>query len=248
MDIDSQPTTSKASYNTTASLLKSYDLKTGLIVDLDSKSKLNVCLDEETTLICDVCKSPEKNHNSYGTFFKTMYTQCHYFCLLLCSKMQQSGLHDTAGILGFERGDILRGRQLVASEKCCYCDNKSANLECAQPNCEQKFHLVCGFKNKCHFDFVEFVAYCDQHTQIEHDKEKVEAFDATDFCYTCFDEIGEYHPVTCVLPKCCQLGWSHRECLRKFANNAGYKFRCTLCTDTIFRQQARRDGIFVPDR
>lgn len=60
--------------------------------------------------------------------------------------------------------------------------------------------------------------------------------------------MGEYNPITSILPKCCKRGFIHRHCLIEYANSSGYYFKCVLCSSPDFRNEVRKRGVFVPDR
>lgn len=60
--------------------------------------------------------------------------------------------------------------------------------------------------------------------------------------------MGLYNPITSILPKCCKLGFIHRDCLIVYAKSAGYYFKCILCSSSDFRVEAKKRGVFVPDR
>lgn len=60
--------------------------------------------------------------------------------------------------------------------------------------------------------------------------------------------MGPYNPVKSILPKCCKLGFIHRNCLMEYAESAGYYLKCILCRSTEFRSEVRKRGVFVPDR
>lgn len=53
----------------------------------------------------------------------------------------------------------------------------------------------------------------------------------TDSCHICFELMGEFDVSSSVKPPCCRNGWFHKECLRKFAENARIEFKCPMCND-----------------
>lgn len=105
--------------------------------------------------------------------------------------------------------------------------------------------MICGFKNSCLFEFEkEFPSKCPRHHGIVDEYAHTEDTE----CYVCFQPMGPYNPVTSILPKCCKIGFIHRNCLMEYAYSAGYYLKCLLCKNPEFRNEVRRRGVFVPDR
>lgn len=70
-----------------------------------------------------------------------------------------------------------------------------------------------------------------------------------EMCTICYDQMGAFHELGSVQSPCCKNGWFHRGCLRRFAANAGYFFKCPMCNNSReFRDAVRLRGVFVPDR
>lgn len=63
--------------------------------------------------------------------------------------------------------------------------------------------------------------------------------------------MGEYHPVTSIMPSCCNLGFFHKLCMMRFAKEAGYYTVCPLCGDKDehnFKDEIKYRGVHIPDR
>lgn len=160
--------------------------------------------------------------------------------------MEQNGA-DNQGILGFLEQDIRKCAQRCASTKCFYCHQKSASIMCKRKSCKRSFHLICGVRNQCLFQFSnKFNSYCHQHHGIDDGH-----IDAHDDCMICWEPMGDYNPIESI-PSCCSMGWIHASCVRKAAVSAGYLFHCPMCgskeSNNDFCAAVRKRGIFVPER
>lgn len=131
------------------------------------------------------------------------------------------------------------------SKECIFCDKKSASIACSFPDCKFRYHLICGFREFCLFEFENlFLSKCHNHHGITHEF----AHTKDEECRICFQPMGSYNPITSILPTCCKRGFIHRDCLIEYANSAGYYFKCILCSSADFRNEAKKIGVFVPDR
>lgn len=158
--------------------------------------------------------------------------------------MEQNG-DDDEGILGFLEMDIIKCVKQSASTKCFYCAGKSASIKCKFKSCKRSFHLICGMKNGCLFQFIhQYSSYCHQHHGI-CDTDKSDH----DRCMICWDELPEYSPVKSI-PSCCKYGWFHVNCIRKASMIAGYLLKCPMCSkrNDKYVKQIRKRGVFVPDQ
>uniref|UniRef100_A0A1B0GKS8 Zinc finger PHD-type domain-containing protein n=2 Tax=Lutzomyia longipalpis TaxID=7200 RepID=A0A1B0GKS8_LUTLO len=88
--------------------------------------------------------------------------------------------------------------------------------------------------------------YCHQHTGMPQNPP--EGYDEERFCSICFEPIGPYHPLKCIQSHCKEKVWMHSSCLRPFALEAGYGFKCLLCRSPDFRENVMQKGIYVPNR
>lgn len=158
--------------------------------------------------------------------------------------MRQNG-EDNEGVLGFLRKDIEACVRLCSTKKCYYCDEKDATIECAKKSCMRNFHLICGVKNNCLFEFLDtYASYCHDHYSIKDDDPKDPSM-----CFICHEELGAYNPLEWI-PSCCRNGWFHADCMRRSALSAGYLFKCPLCgyLKEEYIRRIRMRGVFVPDR
>lgn len=158
--------------------------------------------------------------------------------------MEQNG-SDTQGILGFLLKDIKKCAKKFAPVKCCYCGENSATISCQRNKCKRTFHLVCGHQEKCLFTFTEqFQSFCHEHHGIT-DANVV----GHDNCMICWGILGDHNAITSI-PSCCNKGWFHVRCLRKFALTSGYLFKCPMCGNktTEYFDLVQRRGIFVPQQ
>lgn len=160
--------------------------------------------------------------------------------------MEQNGA-DNQGILGFLEADIRKCVQRSASTKCFYCHQKSASIMCKHKTCKRSFHLICGARNDCLFQFSEtFNSYCHQHHGIKDGN-----INGHDECMICWEPMGDYNPIKSI-PTCCKMGWIHAYCMRKTATFAGYLLHCPTCgskeSSQDFCAALRKRGIFVPEK
>ncbi|XP_055629066.1 PHD finger protein 7-like [Toxorhynchites rutilus septentrionalis] len=222
----------------------------------DSRFKLTV-LSSDATHVCDICLLSEKNSLKYGEFIEKQQQKrtlrCHYFCLLSGTYISQKG-GDKAGILGFLLKDINDSFKMYRDKICSYCNCRSAAIKCCETNCERWFHYICGYKNNCLTQFVgAFVSYCHEHHPVRHD----EPHEEDDLCWICWEAMDIDNPISSIRSICepnskeasqPDIAWYHRECLQRFAFEAGYYFKCPNCFDKSFADHARLHGVFVPLR
>lgn len=158
--------------------------------------------------------------------------------------MQQSG-KDDEGIFGFLKKDIEACVRTCSTKKCCYCDEQAASIECCVKSCKRNFHLICGVKNNCLFEFIDnYASYCNDHHAIEDENPK-----DPNICFICHEVLGAYNPLEWI-PSCCGNGWFHADCMRRSALSAGYFFKCPLCgyAKEEYIRSVRKRGVFVPDQ
>ncbi|KXJ72632.1 hypothetical protein RP20_CCG017557 [Aedes albopictus] len=217
-------------------------------------------VNSEKDVRCDICLLVNENNTiQFGPFVEKMLAKdtfrCHYLCLLSGTHIAQRGIGDDAGILGFLINDVKQSFQMFRNKVCYCCGQSSAPVRCIAPDCGRYFHYVCGYRKGCVTQFTgEYPSYCHEHLpfeepQPEHDGE----------CWICWDTLQPSNPVSCV-PTFCEpdessssrekeVSWFHRECLQKYAYEAGYYFKCPICHEKqIFSQYAKMHGIFVPMR
>lgn len=127
-----------------------------------------------------------------------------------------------------------------------YCKLRGASIGCCHRMCRKAFHLTCGIKNNCLSEFIEtFRSFCHIHHGIKKTKQ---IHKEDDLCATCSKEIGHYHPITSHKSICCGQ-WHHKICLIKKAHDLKDQFKCLSCGNfDEFRNNALRNGIYIPDR
>lgn len=124
---------------------------------------------------------------------------------------------------------------------CSFCGKANASVQCSK--CSIVFHQICGAKQGCLYEFVDqFKAYCPAHIDIQE-----HPYSQGERCIICEELLPEY-VATRVVPSCCYRGWSHIQCVRQYALNAGYYFKCFLCRETKYTAMVRLRGVYVPDR
>lgn len=106
--------------------------------------------------------------------------------------------------------------------------------------------MPCAVEGKFLNCFVDtFQSFCGKHHNIKITKKH----ESTETCTICYENMGEYHPVSSVQSPCCYSGWFHKKCLMTFAKTAGYFFKCPLCNNNKeFRDSLPQRGIFIPDK
>ncbi|XP_037913298.1 PHD finger protein 7-like isoform X2 [Hermetia illucens] len=193
--------------------------------------------------MCDICHKDIDDPVELGAIMDKSGIKVHYYCLLTSTHLPQRG-QDNGGILGFLIADIKKEIKQCSKRTCCYCKESYAHVKCAQ--CDLSYHLACGLKNDCLFEFVdEFNSSCHQHHGIKHKNPHLPEMG----CYICLTSMGIYNPLSSITSKCCDMDcWVHRRCLKEYALSAGYYLQCLWCKSKQFREDIRRFGIFVPDR
>lgn len=122
-------------------------------------------------------------------------------------------------------------------------------MPCSHANCPRYYHVACGVKNKCLFEFYdEHKSFCHRHVEI---KEKFAQHENWQKCFICDESMGEYNPITSI-PSCCNQGYYHKECIQKHALSAASVTKCPSCGNTAkaedYRQFLRSRGIYCPIR
>lgn len=101
--------------------------------------------------------------------------------------------------------DIRDLSKLHRKKECRYCKKPNATVRCRHSNCSRYFHVKCGVRNKCLFQFdSDFKSYCDRHVKIN---EKHPIHEENSECQICNEKMGayqrmiSYHPITSI-PSC----------------------------------------------
>ncbi|XP_058127045.1 pineapple eye protein-like [Anopheles ziemanni] len=199
------------------------------------------------TKTCFLCKSSEDDELLYGKFYTKYRISVHYYCLLLSSNLVQNGVNDEVGIFGFLEADIRKENQRTKSCRCYICKGMHANIFCCAKKCLRTFHTVCGIKNRCLAHFTDtFQSWCSVHVPLRADRDP---HSAEEPCAICYEEMGLYDRITSIRAPCCKNGWFHQQCVARFAQTAGYFFKCPLCNNVdTFTQEIPLRGVYVPER
>lgn len=147
-------------------------------------------------------------------------------------------------LMNFLPKDIKSEIRRCAKLSCSFCKKRGASIGCCNQKCKKKFHLTCGFANKCTSNFEKYESYCDLHSP-----ELAATHQINDLCGICCSELGECHVSRSVQFGCCNdEKFYHINCLRKKAQEKGNDFMCPTCYDyDKFRTNMLRAGIFIPD-
>ncbi|XP_052866631.1 pineapple eye protein [Anopheles cruzii] len=194
---------------------------------------------------CFLCKSSENDELLYGKFCTKWDLSVHYYCLLLSSNLIQNGESDAVGIFGFLEKDIRQEHKRTRRFRCYICRQLCANVTCCFKKCLRMFHTACGIKNDCLSHFTDtFQSWCAEHVPLNPEQSR---HTTTEPCSICFDEMGSFNRISSIQAPCCRNGWFHQRCMRKFAQSAGYFFKCPLCNNAdAFTGAMRLRGVFVP--
>lgn len=162
---------------------------------------------------------------------------------LLANAATQSG-NDDEGILGFLEQDIARAIKDARKRKCKFCGKGRAASTCCGKYCKTSYHLACGLRNGCLFQFGgTFANFCPKHVPFA-DEELPEG----EICLICHMALADTSPVKWI-PSCCGEWNFHSSCMQKYAQNSGYYLKCIACDERSeeYRELLRSRGIFVPD-
>lgn len=137
------------------------------------------------------------------------------------------------------------------SSICFFCGEAHATVKCTNKSCSRSFHVVCGEKNKCLFEFVEpFDSYCHDHHRLSdsHSNKPYKLWT----CQTCYEHLGDNEAID-YINSCCDQGWYHRQCIRKQAYFSGDNMKCPSCGEKgedrrAFQAQVQAQGVFIPKR
>ncbi|EDX02053.2 PHD finger protein 7 [Drosophila yakuba] len=189
---------------------------------------------------CVLCRSSERDELIFGTVHVQDNIMVHRNCLYLSSNLVQRG-NKRLGILNFLKEDIEEEAKRCRTLMCYYCRRPGANIGCCKSSCRRTFHTKCGIDNLAQNQFSDtYKSYCHQHVLMHRRRP---ALIKEQECVICAEAlIGEgerFSVVTCIFAPCCRNGWFHRKCLQRYANSAGYFFKCPLCNNLeVFRKVA----------
>ncbi|XP_023169179.2 PHD finger protein 7 [Drosophila hydei] len=196
---------------------------------------------------CILCRLAAVDELRLGKLYLRGEIAVHQNCLYLSSNLVQRG-NGRNGILNFTYNDILAESERTKYLHCCYCNRRGANVGCCKSGCRRTFHTYCGLENCSQNQFIgTFKSFCNMHVNTYPERPK-----HNDTCVICFETlIKKNHRFCCtkyIYGKCCKNGWYHKDCLQRYANSAGYFFKCPLCNDTERFNLVALWGISVPNR
>ncbi|XP_017022344.1 PHD finger protein 7-like [Drosophila kikkawai] len=171
-------------------------------------------------LPCVLCCSKDDDELVFGEVHKEEQLVVHRNCLYLSSNLVKNGNEHT-GILSFLKEDILMEVRRCHLLRCFYCQRLGANIGCCRKRCRRTFHTKCGYGNLAVSQFSgRFNSYCHKHIP-----EYRIQLGTAGHCVICFES-----------------------CLQKYANSAGYSFKCPLCNDKEKFAKVALFGISIQNR
>ncbi|KAL7744812.1 hypothetical protein ACLKA6_007106 [Drosophila palustris] len=196
---------------------------------------------------CLLCRSGQLNELLLGTPHIRQGNLVHQNCLYLSSNLVQRG-DEVNDICCFTLRDIKAESRRTQNLHCYYCKRTGANIGCCKINCRKTFHTYCGIKNGAQNQYTgTFKSFCNLHIDSYRERPTAQVK-----CAICMEQlIGERESFSFakyIHGKCCNNGWYHRDCLQRYADSAGYFFKCPLCNDTKHFRSVALWGISVPDR
>uniref|UniRef100_W8BPE4 PHD finger protein 7 n=1 Tax=Ceratitis capitata TaxID=7213 RepID=W8BPE4_CERCA len=196
---------------------------------------------------CELCDSSRQDEIQFGSFLIRYDKAAHLNCLILSYGLKQRG-SDNVDFNGYLFSDVSSRRRYFYKQSCCYCNERYANLKCANKHCQRLFHFICGIENRARNQYVKpYFSYCNQHVTKPKYRPK-----STEFCCICydnlFDESKRFCPVTMLRSPCCRDNWFHKLCIQRYALEGGRSFRCPICNNTEkFRKSMLLWGVFTHD-
>ncbi|XP_001354945.2 G2/M phase-specific E3 ubiquitin-protein ligase [Drosophila pseudoobscura] len=195
---------------------------------------------------CVLCGSSSEDSCDYGPSFHFSNKMVHSNCLYTSSNLvQRDGVRN--GISGFQKADILAEVQRASKLTCFYCGRNGASIGCCRKTCRRNFHFSCGLENLVRYQFSgSYKSYC--HSHVARTKARPQADQCCGICLELLMPEGKkFSPVLMLEAPCCRNGWFHKHCAQKYANNAGYFFKCPLCNSSSKFLDLRLWGIMVPN-
>ncbi|XP_017030325.1 PHD finger protein 7 [Drosophila kikkawai] len=197
-------------------------------------------------LPCVLCCSKDEDEMVFGKVHKEEQLVVHRNCLYLSSNLVQNG-NERTGILSFLKKDILMEMRRCRLLRCFYCQRLGANIGCCRTKCRRTFHTKCGYDNLAVSQFSgHYNSFCHQHIP----KYRIRPGPGEQ-CTICFESLvakgKRFSLATEMQSPCCRNGWYHRQCLQRYANSAGYFFKCPLCNDEEKFAEVALFGISIPN-
>ncbi|TDG42448.1 hypothetical protein AWZ03_011127 [Drosophila navojoa] len=196
---------------------------------------------------CLLCRSDAEDELRLGKLYIHGDIIVHQNCLYLSSNLIQRG-NSRNGILNFTYKDIMAEWERTKCVICCFCHTGGANIGCCKAGCRRSFHTYCGVENRVQNQFIgTFKSFCNMHVNTYNETPKTD-----EQCAICFEDLLKRRERFCrtqhIFGKCCKNGWYHKDCLQRYANSAGYFFKCPLCNDITEFKTVTFWGISVPNR
>ncbi|KAF2901631.1 hypothetical protein ILUMI_04556 [Ignelater luminosus] len=199
---------------------------------------------------CVICKDTSSNELELGGLKVTKNLCAHYYCLLFCETITQSG-DDDQGILGFLPSDIASEVCRTQKQVCIYCKGFGATAGCVNKFCNRKFHLPCGIANNTQQNYNNFTSYCHIHRKSSNIPVRLRK-SLTDYkCVICLEYFEADIKLRNILwADCCKAEIIlHLNCIRRLALSAGYFTKCPGCNNNSeFLTCIKYWGVFVPER
>ncbi|KAH8280700.1 hypothetical protein KR054_002673 [Drosophila jambulina] len=195
---------------------------------------------------CVLCLSKDDDELIFGKVHKQDGVVVHCNCLYLSSNLVQNG-NERQGILSFLKKDIMNEVRRCRMLRCFYCQRFGATIGCCRSKCRRTFHTKCGYDNLAVSQFSgRFNSFCHQHVPKYPFRPR-----PAELCMICFESLvparKRFSVATSVQSPCCRNGWYHRQCLQKYANSAGYFFKCPLCKNGDTFGEVSLFGISIPN-
>lgn len=200
---------------------------------------------------CKLCGYAENNALEYGEKITDPESgiTAHYYCLIFSSGLCQQG-NDSEGLYGFLPDDIIKESKRASRLKCMLCKQKGAAIGCNLTSCRRKFHLPCGIKLHCLFQFQgNFPSFCAEHRPVQLEA-RGRADSEPQTCVLCLEVIDDLSSFDALCSASCCDTFFHRSCIQQQALHSGlFFFRCPICNNNEkFQAEMLRMGIHIPER
>ncbi|XP_072189600.1 LOW QUALITY PROTEIN: uncharacterized protein [Excalfactoria chinensis] len=158
---------------------------------------------------CVLCGRVDEDSGILGCKVEIDGLYIHEFCVIfasgLCQYMEGSEAR-------FCAEDITRTVREAEQTLCFVCGSSGATVICAEPGCEQSFHLPCAYEGQCVTQFFGALrAFCREHSP----QQAVQAEPAPDTtCLICMEPVGDSRSYGTMVCPACQHAWFHRACVQ----------------------------------
>ncbi|XP_072189975.1 PHD finger protein 7-like [Excalfactoria chinensis] len=200
---------------------------------------------------CVLCGRVDEDSGILGCKVEIDGLYIHEFCVIfangLCQYMEGSNE------ARFCAEDITRTVREAEQTLCFVCGSSGATVICAEPGCEQSFHLPCAYEGQCVTQFFGALrAFCWEHSP----QQAVQAEPAPDTtCIICMEPVGDSRSYGTMVCPACQHAWFHRACVQVEAlpSPRGHRRRSAAASSTqltptllvfLLQEQALSAGIY----